>query len=51
MSLVRVAGFCGEPGQSRGPAARIGELQKALKTHNPFKPLWSVPDGRNKAAA
>ena len=51
MSLVRIASFYGERGQSLSPADRVGEPQKALKTHNPFKPLWSVPDGRNKAPA
>jgi len=48
--LVRITGLCGERGQPLIVAENSRKSQKALKTHNAFKPLWSVADGRNKAA-
>jgi len=50
MSLVRVAGFCGERGQGPTLGKCTREPQKVLKTLNPFKPLWSVAHRRDKPA-
>jgi len=50
MSLVRVAGLCGERGQPPTLARGTRKPQKVLETHNPFKPLWSVADRGDKAA-
>jgi len=50
MSLVRVACLCGEHGESPILAQCTRKPQKALKTHNTFKPLWSVAHRRNKPA-